>query len=105
MKLYFYFLEEQYDKKSHIRIEECEVKEDSLCYILLGKVKGFYDRFIPKSEIGLCSGCVWEYQVILEEPNIEYAKKLLSDYLNNQIDRNQKEIEKLKEKLSEVERM
>lgn len=105
MKLYFYFLEEQRDKNPHIRVEECDVKESIKTYKLLGEVQGVYRSTVLKSEIGLCFGCASGQEAILEEPDFEYAKKLFAGYLNNQIGKNQKEIERLKENLLAVESM
>jgi len=105
MKLYFYFLETKSNKEPYVRTEECDAKESNKTFKLLDEVKGYYHRLVWKSEIGICSGCDREYQVILEEPNTGYAKKLFSDCLNKEIEEEQKYIEKLKEKLVAVENM
>ncbi len=47
MKLYFYFLEK--NKRSCIRMEECEVKEKAKTYRPVnGFPSGFYNQFVKK---------------------------------------------------------
>ncbi len=105
MKLYFYFLETPYKGKSYIRIEECEVEEKPKTYSPVDEFPNdYYGNYVAKSEVGILSGRRND-KVILTEKNDELVKKLFFDYLNEQIERKQKEIEKLKEKLIAVENM
>lgn len=105
MKLYFYFLETPHKGKPHIRIEECEVEEKPKTYKPVDKFPdGYYGCYVTRTNVGTLDN-YWHKQIILTERNDELAKKLFSDYLNEQIDRKQKEIEELKEKLIVAENM
>ncbi len=105
MKLYFYLLENSRSGKLNVRVEECEAEEKPKSYILLGRAPVIYNSRILKSEIGLYIKHGWKRYVVLTEPNVEFVKKLFSDYLNEQIIGKQKEIEELKKKLIAVENM
>ena len=53
MKLYFYFLEEPYNKKPYIRCEECEVDERPKTYKPVDRFpKGYYYSTLKKGDIG-----------------------------------------------------
>ena len=97
MKLYFYILED-----NKIAFSECEAKERPKSYLLYGKVRGFYNRMVLKSEIGLADRSKWKQIVILDKRDDELAKKYFCDYLNGKISDKQKEIEKLQEKMKMV---
>ncbi len=105
MKLYFYFLKTPLKGESYIHIEECNAEEKPKSYTLSGNAEGLYKLRIPKSSIGKIFEGVLELYVVLSELNIASVKKIFSDYLNDQIDGKQKEIEKLKAKLKAVENM
>lgn len=93
-KLYFYVF-----KDNKIEFTECEVEEKPKSYTLLEKVCGFYGSRVLKSEIGLKQEYNWKQIVILDKRDDELAKKYLSDYVNNQINKIQKEIDNFQKRL------
>lgn len=94
MKLYFYVLED-----NKINFTECEVEEKPKSYKLLEKVCGFYGSRVLKSEIGLKGEYTWKQIVVLDKKDDELAKKYLSDYVNNEIEKRQKDIEKFQKQI------
>ena len=94
MKLYFYVFED-----NKINFTECEVEEKPKSYTLLEKAYGFYGSRVLKSEIGLKCEYIWKQIVILDKRDDEIAKRYLSDYVNNEIEKKQKEIEKFQKQI------
>ena len=97
MKLYFYILE-----NNKIAFSEFEAKERAKSYLLEGKVRGFYNRMVLKSEIGLTDKSEWKQTVILDKRDDELAKKCFCDYFNGKMEEKRKEIGELQEKIKLV---
>ena len=88
MKLYFYVF-----NNNKFNFTECEAEEKPKSYALLDKVPGVYLSRILKSEMGLRTEYTWKQIVILDKRDDELAKKYISDYINKEIAKRQKEIE------------
>lgn len=97
MKLYFYVFE-----SNRFEFTECEVEEKAKSYTLLEKVPGVYLSRILKSEMGLRTEYTWKQIVILDKRDDELAKKYISDYINKEIAKKQKEIEEFENQLKIV---
>ena len=97
MKLYFYVFED-----SKIKFTECEVEEKPKSYTLLEKVQGFYNSRVLKSEMGLKCEYTWRQIVVLDKRDDELAKKFLSDYINKEIEKKQKEIDDMRNKVKAI---
>ena len=80
MKLYFYFLEKEYNKSPKMNVEECKVQEKAKSYKLLGKISNYYGTRILKSEIGVLKvEFSWKMVLIIDKPDLEKAKQIFSD--------------------------
>lgn len=97
MKLYFYVFD-----SNRFEFTECEVEEKAKSYTLLEKVPGVYLSRILKSEMGLRRECDWKQIVVLDKRDDGLAKKYISDYINKEIAKIQKEIEEFQKKLEIV---
>lgn len=106
MKLYFYILDTKNfgTGESELRYEECDVIEKPKTYKpkLNGFPKGVYANYVRKEDIGYASGYNRNI-VILDSPDTEKAKKILSEQIGYEIDREQKKIDILENKLSAVQ--
>ncbi len=97
MKLYFYVFED-----NRFKFTECEVEEKPKSYTLLESVPGVYLSRILKSEMGLRAEYSWKQIVVLDKRDDELAKKYISDYINKEIAKRQKEIEGFENQLKIV---
>lgn len=97
MKLYFYILESPYSSSTEMKYEECEVAENIGHYESVdGFPDGYYGKCVLKKDIGVISGSCRNV-VILEEPDVFFAKKLFSSVIIN-------EIRDLKDRIREEEK-
>lgn len=97
MKLYFYVFE-----SNRFEFTECEVEEKAGSYTLLEEVPGVYLSRILKSEMGLRTEYAWKQIVVLDKRDDELAKKHISDCINKEIAKRQKEIEGFENQLKIV---
>lgn len=74
MKLYFYFLEDPYNKEPYIRCEECEVEEKPKTYKPVDRFpKGYYYSTLKKDDIGTLIGYGKSAVVLTEKDNAKTA--------------------------------
>ena len=70
MKLYFYFLEEPYNKEPYIRCEECEVEEKPKTYKPVDRFPiGYWYSTLKKDDIGELIGYDKNIIAITEKDN------------------------------------
>lgn len=102
MKLYFYFLEEPYNKEPYIRCEECEVDEKPKTYkFISSRPSGFYGSYVRKDDVGQpMSHCVSKL-VILAGDNKEAASSVLKSMCQSSIRRS---IARIKDEEENIEK-
>lgn len=105
MKLYFYILKNDFmgcEEKPYVKFEECEVVEKPKTYYPKDEFPGeIYNAYISKSDIGRLFGYRHNI-VVLEEPNVKYAKELLAEKYQDSIKANEEAIAKYKDILSAI---
>lgn len=102
MKLYFYILD-PWANEPEVIFTECEVHEKPKTYApaLDGFPAGFHGAYVRKEDIG--KAIDWNKNVVvLTEPNVETAKKVLSNVFENEIERLRKKIAELERKVRSV---
>lgn len=111
MKLYFYFLEEPYNKEPYIRCEECEVDEKSKTYKAVDEFpNGYWYSAVKKDDIGKINGYQGNVVVLPEKDNAKVADIFKSKFecsINRSVERikfDEKNIEKQKSLIDMVER-
>lgn len=111
MKLYFYFLEEPYNKEQYIRCEECEVEEKPKTYKPVDKFpNGYWYSVVKKDDIGKINGYQGNIVVMKEKDNEKVADIFKSKFeysINRSVGRikfDEENIEKQKSLIEMVER-
>ena len=103
MKLYFYFLETQYNEKPYIRYEECEVINKPKTYKPVDKFpSGYGGCYVRKEDIGTLAGYS-QNMVVLTTDDSEVALKLFVDRANKEIGQHEYQIKKQRAKLKAVD--
>lgn len=107
MKLNFYILHIGKDSQPVFNIKECEViKKNGLFYAKEHRFPYGVGEFVMPGDIGKLSinrlG-LEVVRVILEKPNLDLAKQLISEYLKERIEHSKVVVEKWKNKLRVVE--
>nr|DAZ39957.1 MAG TPA: hypothetical protein [Caudoviricetes sp.] len=94
MKLYVYFLINQYDKFPEFRVEELEVEEKPKTYVIKGDLpKGIYTSRVRKEDIG-CFIDRYGEKVFLKSPDLAKAKEIFLKKYDYRILNLKKSIEK-----------
>ena len=102
MKLYFYILEQPYNKNPFIRFEECEVIEKPKTYKPKDKFpSGVYNCYISKSDIGHVSGYS-NNLVVLTEPNAKVAKEIFMKLYESNVRQKEESLAKAKTMLNAI---
>lgn len=99
MKLYFYFLETPYNKKPHIRVDECEVEEKPKTYKPVDKFpNGYYYCSVKKEDIGTFSGYNNDVVILLEN-DIEKVAGMFKQKCKSRIEREKQNIRSAEESI------
>lgn len=107
MKLYFYFLEEPYNKEPYIRCEECEVEEKPKTYKPVDKFpNGYWYSTVKKDDIGKINGYQGNIVVLTEKDNEKVADIFKSKFecsINRSVERIKREEENIDKQKSLIE--
>lgn len=104
MKLFFYILESSSEEETFLRIEESEAIEKNGMYLPANSrfPRGSGCYYVHKNHIAHLLTAQHNV-VVLTEPNLELAKKLLMEYIDKQIKHHKKMTQLWTNRLNAVE--